>query len=295
VEFDVCHDSASTRWLLGLGEPDHDHHGHHHHEPDGDEDLTIEERSEFFDMLGGSVLVQAAQPDLSGEVGRLVDEAYAYLAKNHPVGSKDYDERKEALRPYLIGKKLIVISASTPASIRTAVAFAKSKRLNVALRGASGAWKEARLLADSGVPVILSPAGRSTLFANAPDNPWEPYDTPYAAAGILAKAGVKFCFGVGSPTEVMNLAIRVGQHCAYGLSREDALKALTLAPAQIFGVDKELGSIEAGKRGTFIITDGDPFELTSTIRYVFIDGVPRALTSKHTMLRDRYSPRAGVK
>ena len=90
---------------------------------------------------------------------------------------------------------------------------------------------------------------------------------------------------------MMMLPFKVGEHCAYGLSRDDALKALTLDAAQIFGVDDKLGSIEVGKMGNIIVTDGDPFELTTTMRYVFINGQPRKLTSKHTMLRDKYMER----
>ena len=91
----------------------------------------------------------------------------------------------------------------------------------------------------------------------------------------------------------MMLPLRVGMHMAYGLSRQDALKSLTLWPAEMFGVSDRLGSVEKGKIANLIITDGDPLDVTSTMRYVFINGQPRSLTSKHTMLRDKYSQRLG--
>jgi imidazolonepropionase-like amidohydrolase len=99
---------------------------------------------------------------------------------------------------------------------------------------------------------------------------------------------VKFSFGSSSPAEVMNLSVRVGQHRSYGLSEAAALRALTLTPAETFGVAKEIGSLEVGKRGTLIVTDGDPFEMTTSFRHVFIDGTPRSLSTKHTLLRDKY-------
>ncbi|HLO98832.1 MAG TPA: amidohydrolase family protein, partial [Fimbriimonas sp.] len=89
----------------------------------------------------------------------------------------------------------------------------------------------------------------------------------------------------------MMLPFKVGEHCAYGLSQEAALRALTLDAATIFGVEDRLGSIEVGKLGNVIVTDGDPFELTTTMRYVFINGQPRKLESKHTRLRDKYMER----
>ena len=263
----------------------------------GDEKLTLQQLEAYYDFLGGRMPVQDfGPPQGGGGGGNAAAEAYfdkstRYMRDRRVDPSLPIDLGMEAMIPYLKGEKLVVLSTRNASSIRSAVAFAQKYHLKAALSGANEAWKETALLKKAGIPVILSPAGASTLGANNTDNPWDPYDTPYVKAGLLAKAGVKFCFSSGEGSETMMLPFKVGEHCAYGLSRDDALKALTIDAAQIFGVQDKLGSIEAGKMGNLIVTDGDPFELTTTMRYVFINGQPRKLVSKHTMLRDKYMER----
>ena len=263
----------------------------------GDAKLSLAQLEGYYDFLGGRMPVQDFGPPQGGGGGAdkaveaYFDKSRKYMLDRKVDSSTPIDLGMEAMIPYLKGEKLVVLSCRNAASIRSAVAFAQKYRLKAALAGANEAWKETALLKKSGIPVIISPAGASTLGANSTDNPWEPYDTPYVKAGLLAKAGVKFCFQAGEGSETMMLPFKVGEHCAYGLSREDALKALTINAAQIFGVQDKLGSIEPGKMGNIIVTDGDPFELTTTMRYVFIAGQPRKLVSKHTMLRDKYMER----
>lgn len=257
----------------------------------GDEKLSLQQLETYYDFLGGRMPIQDPFGQDSGpdrSVEGYFDRSIKYMNDRKADPSKTIDLGMEAMIPYLKGEKLVVLSARSASSIRSAVAFAQKYRLKAALSGASEAWKETELLKKSGIPVIIAPAGASTLGANNTDNAWDPYDTPYVKAGLLAKAGVKFCFTSGEGSDTMLLPFKVGEHCAYGLSREDALKSLTINPAQIFGVDDKLGSIEPGKLGNIIVTDGDPFELTTTMRYVFINGQPRKLVSKHTMLRDKY-------
>jgi imidazolonepropionase-like amidohydrolase len=262
----------------------------------GDAHLTLNQLEQYYDYLGGRQPLQDFGPAPAAGLNDKVVEAYfdksiEYMRNRKIDPATPIDLGMEAMIPYLKGEKLVVLSTRNAASIRAAVTFAQKYRLKAALSGASEAWKETALLKKSGIPVIIAAAGASTLGANTTDNPWDPYDTPYVKAGLLAKAGVKFCFQSGGGSETMMLPFKVGEHCAYGLSRDDALKALTLNAAQIFGVADKLGSIEAGKMGNIIVTDGDPFELTTTMRYVFIAGQPRKLASKHTMLRDKYMER----
>jgi imidazolonepropionase-like amidohydrolase len=293
IEFDACDEVADASRILGMGGADDDDdrdHGHSH-TVSGDQDLTLEQRELFYHLLGGGQEFQIEGAGAGGDTEALAeyfDQAREYYKRRKADPSSRISVTLEALRPYLEEKRLMVLAVRNAASIRAAVAFAKEQKLNVALRGASGAWRETKLLRESGIPVIITPAGRSTLSANLPDNAWDPYDTPYALPGLLEKGGVKFSFGSSSPAEVMNLAVRVGQHRSYGLSEAAALRALTLTPAETFGVAKEIGSLEVGKRGTLIVTDGDPFEMTTSFRHVFIDGTPRSLSTKHTLLRDKY-------
>jgi len=279
---DFCDDDVDASQFLGLSDT-----------RQGDERLTDAQREQFFDMVGGAVQFQrgGGGGGTSEEVVSFLDRAQKYLdAKAKDPGLK-VDLSMEAMAPYLKGEKPVVISARTAEQIRNAVELGKRYGLKLILRDCQEAWRETDLLRRYRVPVIIPPAGKVTLNANTTVNPWDPYDTPYAQAGLLAKAGVTFCFGSGEGAEVMNLPLRVGESCAYGLSVDDAIKALTLMPATIFGVADQLGSIEPGKTANLTITDGDPFELTSSVRYVFIQGTPRKLVSRHTMLRDKYSAR----
>jgi imidazolonepropionase-like amidohydrolase len=135
------------------------------------------------------------------------------------------------------------------------------------------------------VPVILSnvlamPQGDDTFHA-----------ANYQAAGELAKAGVLFTFSSGGYQNVRLVPFQAAMSVAWGLSHEDAIKALTINAAKIFGADKVLGSIEPGKIANLIVVSGDPLEIRSTIRHVVIGGrnVPRE--SKHTQLFERYMSR----
>jgi imidazolonepropionase-like amidohydrolase len=277
--FDLCDDQVTANQLLGI-------------EVD-DNELTNEQREQFYDMLGGAPAPQQ-QPttqDPQNDVERYFDRVIAYLKDRKTDKKSQTDLRMEAMIPYVTGQKEVMLNVRSAASIRSAITFAKKYKLKAILRGANEAWKETKAIKESGYPVIINPAGNSTLNANSTESSWDPYDTPYVLPGILERAGIKFCFQTGDGSNLMNLPCRVGESCAYGLSLPGALRALTLSPAEIFGVQDQLGSIEAGKMANLIICDGDPFEFTSSVRNVFIKGEPQKMESKHTMLRDKYSTR----
>lgn len=237
--------------------------------------------------MAGFVVAESELPARIKELDTYISNARDYLA-----GPRfPRDERYEAMEPYVRRQKPVLLRVRNAATIRAAVDFAKRNRLNVILGGANDAWKEADLLARERIPVIIEPAGRVALGANSPTADWDPYDAPYAAAGILARAGVVFAFESADNSASMNLANRAGQSCAYGLKPEDAIKALTLNAAKIFGQDKLRGSIEAGKMADLIVVDGDPLEMASQVQMAFIAGQPVELTSKFTVLRDKYSVR----
>jgi imidazolonepropionase-like amidohydrolase len=294
-ELDLCCDQIDASILLGAGGA-LGGHKHEHVGKLGDDHLSVSELEKFYDMLGGARPLQVdAQPLPTGDtnLNRLFDRAADYMRDRRVDPSKAIDPSLEAMIPFLKRERVVVLNARRSSQIRAAVGFAQKYKLRAVIAGANEAWREIPLLKASGIPVLLNPAGKSLLSANGTDNPWDPYDTPYAVPGLLAKAGVKFGFMSGGGADVMNLAVRVGQSCAYGLSVDDAVKALTLWPAEAFGVGDQLGSLEPGKTANLFVSDGDPFELTTTIRYVFIEGQPRPMVSKHTLLRDRYAARVG--
>jgi len=225
--------------------------------------------------------------------GGSADDLTAFFDKaaKYGRGHDKTDLSLEAMQPVFRRQIPVFFRANNAASIRGVVAFAKKYNIRAVLVGAPDAWRESSLLAENKIPVILEAAGKALLEANDVVNDYDPYDTPYATPALLKKAGVKFCFMSDSYSEAMNLPHRAAESCAYGLSRDDMYRALTLDAAEILGVGNKIGSIQVGKLGNLVIADGDPCELTSNIRYVFINGKPVPLTSKHTRLRDQYLDR----
>jgi len=221
-----------------------------------------------------------------GDLKSYFDKAIKYGRHHDSV-----DLSMEAMQPYISGQLPVQFRVSNAAGIAEAVAFIKKYKLKGVLVGAGEAWKQAKLLADSKIPVIISVAGASTLDANTVPSDWDPYDTPYATAALLKRAGVKFCFQTDGYADVKDLPQRAAESCAYGLDRNDMIRAITLSSAEILGVENLIGSLEPGKLGNLIVCDGDPCEMTGSIRYEFINGQPVQLTSKFTRLRDQYLQR----
>jgi imidazolonepropionase-like amidohydrolase len=120
----------------------------------------------------------------------------------------------------------------------------------------------------------------------------DPYDVHYSAAAKLAEAGVRFAIASGeSDPDVRNLPYVAGMAAAFGLDRDAALRAVTLSPAEIFGVADRLGSLEVGKIANLVVTDGDLLEARTSTRYLFIDGRNVPLATKHSELYDIFKDR----
>ncbi|HLK15915.1 MAG TPA: amidohydrolase family protein [Fimbriimonadaceae bacterium] len=217
--------------------------------------------------------------------------AKRYLAAKEAGDPPPFDTKYEAMAPYLAGKGLVVFHASGAGQIRTALAIAKDFGLKAAIAGGQESWRVAKLLAERRVPVILDAPATSCPGETNPADPLDPYDSPYAVAALLFDAGVKFCFEGGNAEEAMDLPYGVGRMCAFGLPHEVALKALTADAASILGVGDRLGTLEPGKTANVIVTDGDPLEQTTLVRYLFIGGKPVPLTSHYTELWKKYTAR----
>jgi imidazolonepropionase-like amidohydrolase len=157
------------------------------------------------------------------------------------------------------------------------------------LYDARDAWKEPQLLATNKIPVVYS-----HVFTLPPSDS-EGYDVQYRAPALLQKAGVSVSFGVGLDSMdaalTKNLPYSAAQAVAFGLPREEALKGITLYPAQIAGVDTKLGSIATGKDATFFSSDGDILDIRSHVTHVWIGGKEVSLDNKHLRLYERYRQR----
>jgi imidazolonepropionase-like amidohydrolase len=116
----------------------------------------------------------------------------------------------------------------------------------------------------------------------------ERYDAVFKMPAELAKRGVKIAFASYDAHNSRNLPYAAGYAVAFGLSPEEAMKALTINPAQMWGVDKELGSLDVGKMGNVVVANGDPLDVKTDVKHVFIQGQEIPLVSRQTVLRDQY-------
>lgn len=203
----------------------------------------------------------------------------------NPPSPPDRDLRSEALLPVLRGELPVIASAERLDDIHTAMRLAEEFGFKLILANATDSYKIARLLAERKIPVLFGPI-------NQQPGTIETLGAIYEAAGILSKAGVKIAIHSGADgfatEQSRNLPFMAGVAVAYGLPYEEALKAITIYPAQILGVDREVGSIEAGKWADIVVCDGDPLEPRSRIAHVFIAGKEMPLRSYQTDLYERY-------
>jgi phosphoglycolate phosphatase-like HAD superfamily hydrolase len=226
------------------------------------------------------------------QIRKMLRDAEAYgrtqnaYAKDKSLPRPDVNIVLESLAPYVRGERPVIFRAEREAEIRGALRFAEEMKLKPIILGGNDAWKVANLLKAKNVPVIL------TGVFSLPIREDDPYDTLYENAAKLKQAGVLFAISTGDRgPEVRNLPQYAGMAAAFGLSKTDALKAVTLNPAQIMNVADRLGSIEVGKIANLVVTDGDLLEIRSQIRYLFIDGRPVVLSSRHSDLNDSFKDR----
>ena len=119
----------------------------------------------------------------------------------------------------------------------------------------------------------------------------DPYDRLLSQPAELAQAGVRFAIGSFDNSFARRLGQNAGNAAAHGLSQDDALKAVTLYPAQILGLADQIGTLETGKLANLIVTNGDPLELTTDVKYLFIKGQLTSTDNKHKRLFDKYANR----
>ncbi len=217
------------------------------------------------------------------ELKKAFDDARAYRTAKRAAGTSfDTDPRWEAMIPVLEGTVPVVVNASELSQTEAALAFAEEQKVRLILAGARDAWRVADQLKTKGIPVIVTEvqtAGRR----------WEAYDAVFTQAKKLNDAGVKFCItGDRSSSNSRNVPFHAAQASAYGLPHDEALKAITLYPAQIFGLADRVGSIDVGKDANLVITDGDILEISTKIHQVYIQGRKVDMRDKHTRLYQKY-------
>lgn len=195
----------------------------------------------------------------------------------------------EAMLPVLRGEVPVFLHADEFRQIRSAVEWAARRKYRAVLAGGRDAARLAPLLATNQIAVAYE-----HVFT-LPPRDVDPYDVQFVAPAVLHRAGVKVAFTEGTDrfgaSSVRNIPYAAAQAVAFGLPREEALRGLTLYPAQILGVASRLGSLEPGKDATFFVADGDILDLRTHVRRMWIAGQEVSLESRHTRLFDKYRQR----
>jgi imidazolonepropionase-like amidohydrolase len=192
------------------------------------------------------------------------------------------DLRLEALLPYLQGKKPIVLAAEGPSDLETAVRLAQEFNLKFVLNHISHSRPVLDYVASLKTPVIVGP-----IYETPKE--YERFDAVYSLPAELYKRGVKIAFASFDAHNSRNLPYQAGFATGFGLPPDEALKAMTLNAAEIWGVADQLGSLDVGKTANVVVASGDPLDVKTDVKRVFIGGQEIPMTSRQTRLRDEYS------
>lgn len=222
------------------------------------------------------------------QINELFNDARAYHAMWEAIESGDLDAqpavnaKMDAMRHLFTQEARLVVRVNREKDILAAIDWANEQDdLSFVFSGVSEGWRVAEQLAEAEIPVI---ATALVTTSRSSDH----YARPYQNAGLMANAGVHVSLSTFNTENVRNLPFHAGYAATYGMGVEEALKAVTINPAEMWGVADKLGSIEVGKHANLFLVDGDPFETTSNIKDVFIRGYRIPMVSRHTQLNEEF-------
>jgi imidazolonepropionase-like amidohydrolase len=223
------------------------------------------------------------------EIDDFFQEAEAY-ARSMDAGEKDFQPVPawDGMLPFLRGEIPLAIHADELRQIQAALDWAKKRGYRIAIYGGRDAWRMAAQLGEADVPVVYD----HVFTLPTPDTAH--YDVHFKAPAVLHQAGVKLSFSQGGRFEaasLRNLPYAAAQAVAFGLPESEAIKGLTLYPAEFLGVADRLGSIEPGKEATIFASDGDIFDIRSQVKRMWVAGEEIDLESRHTRLYEKYRTR----
>jgi imidazolonepropionase-like amidohydrolase len=220
-------------------------------------------------------------------LGDWMDRArhYAQAKEKGSPALYERDLKLEALVPLVQRKLPVLVIADEARDIRNAVDFCTKQNLRMILGSGAEAWKVKDLLKDKKIPVVLAPTNR------LPEQEDTPYDKSYTEPSELFAAGIPIAFSSFGTAFSRRLPQYAGTAVAYGLPHDEALRAVMLNAAQIFGLADQLGTLEPGKIANIIVTSGDPLELQTQVRYLFIKGQLTSTDNKHRELYEQYRKR----
>jgi imidazolonepropionase-like amidohydrolase len=232
--------------------------------------------------------IKTASEKSMKKLNDVFDRAIQYHKLDSAMKGKglEYYPEMEAMLPVVRGEQIIMLEVNAAKDILEALKWIKEKKLKkVVLTGCREGWRVANDIAKSGLPVVAGPV------LALPSRDYDRYDKAYANPGIMQKAGIKVALRTSETENVRNLSFNAGFAAAYGMGREEALRSVTIVPAEIFGVSDKLGSVEVGKVANLVVCDGDPFETKTNIVHVFINGWQIPMVSRHTQLYDEFLKR----
>ncbi len=195
------------------------------------------------------------------------------------------DLQLEHLSRVIGGELPVIVVANDKRAIEGAMDLAERYDLKLIIASARDAREVKGTLAEKGIPVILGPS------QSMPREEDDPYSDPFSLAGELHAAGIKIAFGTFNSSDSRTLPYEAANTVPFGLPKDEALKAVTINSAEILGVADRLGTVEPGKIGNLIVTNGDPLEITTQIQYLFIDGIPVDTQNKHKELWEKHQSR----
>lgn len=198
----------------------------------------------------------------------------------------EYYPEMHQLAKVVSGELALLLEVNTAEDIEKALLWLEDKEIKVILTGVAEGWRVAGKIAEAKIPVITGPV------LSLPTRQSDRYDAPYTNPGKMLEAGIQVALRTNDAENVRNLPFNAGFAAAYGMGKEEALRAVTIVPAQIMGVDDILGSIEVGKSATLFVSDGDPFETQTQIKHVFIDGYQVPMSNRHIRLYQEFLERS---
>jgi imidazolonepropionase-like amidohydrolase len=245
------------------------------------------------DLTARETAEAGSRGELVFRLRELLDTATMYAA-----GSATFDGAQlralwpsrlhvRALVPVVKGTLPLLVSADRAADIEVALSLAREYSLKIVLYGAAEGWKVASDVAAAKVPVVTG--GLSNLPLD-----FDQLGATLENAARLERAGVPLVITAGGANNFLARTARqhAGNAVANGLPWDAALRAVTLTPAEVFGVEASIGSIQPGRDANVVVWDGDPFELATRAEHVFVRGREGTEPSREQLLMERYRTRA---
>ena len=220
------------------------------------------------------------------EANELWEKATSYHSLKSAGAELEYYPEMDQLAKVISGELPMLIEVNAAGDIQNALKWIEGKDAKFIFSGVAEGWRVADEIAKAGIPVLAGPV------QELPTRESDRYDAAYSNPGKMAKAGVKVAIRTDEEENVRNLPFHAAFAAAYGMGKEEAWKAVTINPAEIFGLADSYGSIEAGKIANLIVSTDDPFETKAQIMHVFINGYRIPMSNRHIRLYQEFLDRS---